>query len=96
AAAAARALADIYRGFGAQTATKGQPPPRRATPPDPSKYQVPATSGSGAAARKPEAKTFRKEDVDAWVKAGWERSDAEGRRRQEAAIGLELDGRITD
>lgn len=95
--AAAKAVADIYRGFQAKTAGDGPAAAtRKPARPNPANYQVPATSGSGAAARKPEARTYRKAEVDAWVAAGWAKGDAEGQRREEAAIGLELDGRITD
>jgi len=93
--AAARAVADIYRGFGAKGATEGRKDIRRAGTPDPSKYAVPATSGGGAAARAPAAKTYKREDVERWVEEGQKLGDAEWRRREGILFELDEDGRLT-
>ena len=93
--AAARAVAEIYRGFGAKTAGSGRAETKKAPVPDPSKYQVPATSGKGAAPTAPAAKTFREEELAAWVEQGREKGESEFLRRKRTAIQLRLEGRVT-
>ena len=95
AAAAARAVAEIYRGFGAKSATEGRKDTRKAGVPDPSKYAVPTTSGAGAAAGGASAKTYKREDVERWVAEGQKLGDAEWKRREGILYELDEGGRLT-